>query len=125
MNHVKDLLNKIKLWSKNKTNFITLPVTNFTYNVCYFLKLNGYINNIFKFNIEKKNFIIIQLTNKSIKKIEFFNPSYTYSYIKNTALLKWVQMKQLVLITTSKGIFSASTAYKLGLGGKLLCSIIN
>nr|QEM01770.1 30S ribosomal protein S8 [Nephromyces sp. ex Molgula occidentalis] len=125
MNQFKELLNKIKLYSQSNKKFMITSLTSFKYNLLKFLKVKGYVKDIIEFKIDNKNFLLIELTNNSINTIYFFNSSYKKNYISNFNLLKWVKFKYLVLITTSKGILSASTAYNLRLGGQLLCYIKN
>nr|QEM01860.1 30S ribosomal protein S8 [Nephromyces sp. ex Molgula occidentalis] len=110
----------------SKKSFWYFPATFFEYKIGKVLKSKGYIKNIFWINIKNKSILYLELNNnkKSISKIKFFKYYYKNKYLSRNNLLNLNKIYGLYLISTSKGIMSTQLAYKLNLGGKLICYIL-
>nr|QEM01658.1 30S ribosomal protein S8 [Nephromyces sp. ex Molgula occidentalis] len=110
--------------------FWYFPATFFQYKIGKILKQHGFIKDIFWINIKNKSFLYLELNsinNKKFKKINGikFLKIYHKNKYCNLYTLKYLNnlRSNLYLISTSKGIMSSLLAYKLHLGGKLLCYI--
>nr|QEM01830.1 30S ribosomal protein S8 [Nephromyces sp. ex Molgula occidentalis] len=101
------------------------PATYFQYRIGKILQNYGYIKNIFWINIKNKSILYIELNiNKQyISNIKFFKNYYKKKYLSKNNLLNLNKITGLHLISTSKGVMSSQLAYKLNLGGKLICYI--
>nr|QEM01599.1 30S ribosomal protein S8 [Nephromyces sp. ex Molgula occidentalis] len=108
-------------------NFWYYPASNFLYNIGKILKINGYIKNIFWIKIKKKSILYLELNNKLnfkyIEKIKFFKNSNKNLYLNKKQLLNLNKLSGIYLLSTSKGIMTSNLAFKLNLGGKLICYV--
>nr|QEM01889.1 30S ribosomal protein S8 [Nephromyces sp. ex Molgula occidentalis] len=125
MKQINYLFTTIKNSFLSNNYFIYINASIFKYKILKLLQLKGYIKNWYWINLKFKNLLFINLNSnlKSIHGFKYFNPKLQKNYIKKKNLKNLKQLTGLVILSTSKGILSVDNAYKLGLGGSLICYI--
>nr|QEM01687.1 30S ribosomal protein S8 [Nephromyces sp. ex Molgula occidentalis] len=119
MNLVFELLNNLKNNHLSIKNFIYIKATVIKYKIWKFLELKHYIKKVYWIKINNKQYLLINIR-KNFTNIKFLNFPIKY---KNIFEL-FFKFKGLFIINTSKGILTIYNAYKLKIGGLLICYIL-
>ncbi len=125
---IADMLTRIRNAQKAKLLNVVLPHSKLKASILEVLKTEGYISGHEVFSEGKINFINIELKYSpkgrgciyEIKKVS--KPSKrVYSPIKD---LKGCYNKMgIYVISTSKGVLSDREAFRLGVGGEIICKV--
>ena len=122
-----NLLSKIKNGYLAKKEKIMIPFSRLNFDILKILKENGYINNVERKIINKKNFLEIKLAylnNKpAMSDFRLISTPSRHIYKKYKELKPVKQGYGLGVISTSKGVMSSSDAFKNKVGGEYLFEI--
>ncbi len=106
---------------------VSIPHTNLTYSVVNVLMKNNYIGHIHKVEKEPVDILSIELLYTKgvphLHEVRFFSKPGRRLYRRTSELRKVRQGYGDFLLSTSKGIMTATEARREKLGGELLCEV--
>lgn len=122
-----DLLVKIKNAQQARKKIVRLPFSNADFAVAKILAEHGYLEDVKKKSIDRKNFLELELpTSKEARHLQGFEflskPSRRF-YVNYRALRPVRQGYGLGVLSTSRGIMTISDARKNKVGGEFLFKI--
>ena len=127
MDPISNMLSSINNTQKNKKQSLTVPFSNLKLEILEKLKQEKYIKDYSKKEIEKKQYIKIDLL--------YVNGENKITHLKRISkpsLRRYVNHRQIprilngigeVIISTSQGILTGKEAKKKNLGGELICEV--
>lgn len=118
---ISNFFNCINFSIIKKQELVKLPINKKYKQLTYlFYKLN-----LIKFWIIQKNYLILYLNLKKIKKIKNLYKPSNFFYLKYLVLKKKYNFSTnyLLILSTNKGYMTAFEAVRLQIGGKLICII--
>jgi small subunit ribosomal protein S8 len=122
-----NLLSKIKNGYLARREKITIPFSRLNFDILKVLQEKGYVNNVEKKIINKKNFLEIKLSYSNNKPVMsdfklISTPSrHIYKTYKELKPVK--QGYGLGVISTSKGVMSSADAFRNKVGGEYLFEV--
>jgi len=122
-----NLLSKIKNGYLARREKITIPFSRLNFDILKVLQEKGYVNNVEKKIINKKNFLEIKLSYSNNKpamsdfKLISTPSRHIYKTYKELKPVK--QGYGLGVVSTSKGVMSSADAFKNKIGGEYLFEV--
>jgi small subunit ribosomal protein S8 len=122
-----NLLSKIKNGYLARKEKITIPFSGLNFDILKVLKEGGYLNDVEKKIINKKNFLEIKLSysnNKpAMSNFKLISTPSRHIYKTYKELKPVKQGYGLGVVSTSKGVMSSMDAFKNKIGGEYLFEV--
>lgn len=122
-----DLLIRIKNAQAAHHRVLTAPYAKFDAAVLKVLVDAGYVKNVEKKSMNKKNYLEVTLASSKAKSaingIKFMSAPSRHIYVKASAVKPVKQGFGIGVVSTSHGVMSTKEARKAGLGGEYLFQI--
>ena len=123
---IADMLTRIRNAQRARKTNVTMPFSKLKLAIAEVLTREGYIGEVEK-TIDSKPQLVIALkyngTKPMIQEITRLSKPGHRMYRAATELPTVLNGYGLAIVSTSRGLMTASEAKKLGLGGEVLCSI--
>jgi small subunit ribosomal protein S8 len=124
MNYI-DFIMRIKNSNPRLNGDLKLPYSRMNMRIAQILIDNHYLKSAEKITIDKKNYLKVALGNKRIENVKFVSKPSRKIYIKSKDIKPVNHGFGLGIISTPKGIMTASQAKKDKIGGQYLFKILS
>lgn len=127
MDPISNMLTSINNTQKNKKQSLVVPFSNLKLEILGKLKQEKYIKDYSKKEIEKKNYIKIDLLyvngENKITHLQRISKPSLRRYVNHRQIPRILNGIGEVIISTSQGILTGREAKRKNLGGELICEV--